>query len=331
MLAVRDGLEVYRERPVDVAWKVPAFLNNDWVALRLLKYCEDMGVHAPFSMVYGAPHCAWAGGRPSAYTAWLSKTQLDRYFCAYERFGVEVALTFSRLELTPDLLDDPYCSIILDVAQRHHAWAIVANDELAAHIRSTCPDVRLIASYDRAVCGLAPRGFTDETDFYRLALETYDDVVVRCEFALDDALLDGFPSNLYGRLEVLVNQMCVPNCTQCSKHIHAIEDWAFSNRQGMCQPCYHADVVRNPTLRLNRNVLVSNSRIDQLAARGVTKMKVGGRNAPAQHFVDLMSTYIFEPTGAIGPLKTALASEYGTLTRTRRGFMPYDIPDGILI
>jgi hypothetical protein len=329
MIEVREGLEVYRERPGRVSWKVPAFLNNDWLALRLVAYCEEMGVGRPFDVAFGAPHCLWAGGRPSALTRELSRPELGRYFDAYARHGVTVALTLSRLGVDKKMLKDPYANMLLEVADAHGAQAIVADDRLAAHVRAHYPNVRLVASYDRAVTALSARDFKNETDHYLQALALYDEVVLRCEYALDDALLDELPPELLGRCEVLVNQLCVPNCRTCDAHIRGIEDWAFGSRQGKCPPCYHLAEIGAPERRLERNVLISERRIRELAARGLGRLKIGGRNAPPNVFVDLFGTYVFEPTGAFSVLKTALLGEFGRLQRTRPGFMQYELPDGI--
>lgn len=328
-MRVLEGLEVYRNHPARVSWKVPSFLTNDWCALRIAQYCREMGAERPFDLAYGAPQCAWAGGRPSAYTARITERELERYFDAYGRFGIEVALTLSRLDVDEGMLADPLCNMVLDVAQRHNGWAIVANDRLARHIRETHPGVRIIASWDRTVCTLAPCGFSDETDFYIRTLETFDEVVVRSEYALDDALIGSLPEELRGRAEVLVNQMCVRDCTLCGRHIRAIEDWAHGSRQGMCQPCFHRDVVGHLASRLEDNVLVSNARMERLLGMGVTKMKIGGRNAPPQKFVELFSRYVFEPSGVIGPMADAVLSEMMSLGRSCRGLMPYSLPDGL--
>ncbi|MBR2836210.1 MAG: hypothetical protein IKE43_10965 [Coriobacteriales bacterium] len=330
MINLREGLEVYRDRPVHLSWKVPAFLNNDWLALRLVQYCEDMGADRPFDMVYGAPHCIWAGGRPSSYTKEMTKDQLEAYFSAYERHGITVALTFSRLGIDKNMVKDPYGNLILSVAEKHNAQAIVADDRLARKIRNDYPHMRLIASYDRTVTTLAARGFSDETQYYKQAFGLYDEVVLRCEYALDDALINELPKELLGKCEVLVNQMCVPNCTVCEKHIRGIEDWAFGSRKDVpCPPCYHLKDVGDPARRLERNVLLSNKRINELAAMGMGRFKIGGRNAPPQKFVDLFVDYIFEPTGAITVLKTGLVGELGMLQRKYPGFMQYNLPDGI--
>ena len=324
-----NNLEIYRDRPAKISWKVPVFLNNDWLALRLVQYCEEIGAHKPFDMAYGAPHCIWAGGRPSSLTRQLTEDELETYFAAYERHGITIALTFSRLGIDKNMIKDPYGNFILSVAERHNSQAIVADDRLAKHIKNRYPSMKLIASYDRTVTTLAARDFKDETTYYKQALSLYDEVVIRCEYALSDELISQMPQELLGKCEVLVNQFCVPNCKVCEKHIRGIEDWAFSERQTPIMPCYHLKEAGEPSARLKRNVLLTNSRINELAKMGMGRFKIGGRNAPPQKFVDLFVDYVFEPTGVITVLKTGLVGELGKLQRTIPGFMQYNLPDGI--
>ena len=96
----RNDCDVYRDRSVRASWKVPAFCCNDWGALKLLEICSAFGFERPFDLVYGAPHCSWSGGRPSAVRSPLDGGLIDAYFSAYAQFGVRCALTFSKGSVT---------------------------------------------------------------------------------------------------------------------------------------------------------------------------------------------------------------------------------------
>lgn len=325
-IPIRSDFEVFRERPPKTSWKVPSFCNNDWVALRLAQLCEDMGASRPFDVAYGAPFCLWAGARPCAIRQQLSEREIDSYFAAYARQGIVVALTLSKLHVETDDFSDGYCNMLLDVAEHHNAEAIVVDDALARYIKSTHPGIRLIGSLDKAICDLGP-AYDNETDYYLRHLQLYDEIVVRCEYALDPALIGQLPFEYRDRIEVIVNQVCIPNCPDCHRHVRAIEDYNDGKAAGQCQACFHADVVSDIDRRLRDNVLISNRRINELVESGVHKMKIGGRNAAIPKFIDYLSSYIFEPSGAIGPMKVALSREYTKLVQTRYGFSQYSLPD----
>ena len=59
---------------------------------------------------------------------------------------------------------------------------------------------------------------------------------------------------------------------------------------------------------------------------GVERFKIGGRNAPVDKFIDLMATYVFEPTGAVLAMKDVLAREYALAARADPMFAPYCLP-----
>lgn len=324
MIPVRSDLEICRERPVPVSWKVPAFCTNDWAALSLADLCASMGVGLPFQVAYGAPACRWAGGRPAAVRQPLTRAQLNAYFDAYDRRGIRVALTLSRLEVSESELNDAYANLLLDMAAAHGAEAIVVDDRLARHIRARHPQIRLIASFNKPLCWLDPHAAPqEETAYYQRLLELYDEVVVRCEYALDNGRIGLLSPEDRERVEVVVNQICVPNCDRGLQHMRALQDWDGS---GPCQGCLHLPRAHEAGRRLAGNVLVSNRRIDELAAMGVTKMKLGGRNVPVQWFLDCVGTYVFEPTGAYAAMKDVPGRDFATERERNPRFAQYDLP-----
>ena len=206
MPACRNHLEVYRERPLSACWKVPAFCNNDWIALSLAQMCEDLGFERPFDIVYGSPQCAWAGGRASVIRQPLTERELCMRFEAYARYGIRCALTLSRLTVDPDTYADPYANLLLSVAERYNGEVIVADDGLASYVRARHPALELVASFDRALSDAAP-GMPDhlrETSYYEEALALFDKVVVRCEYALDDCGISQMARKDRARIEVIV-------------------------------------------------------------------------------------------------------------------------------
>ena len=325
-IAVREGLEVLRGRVVPVQWKVPAFCTNDWAALRLARMCRQIGAGDPFAVAYGSPQCVWAGGRAAVIRRDMSEDELERYFSAYEATGMRVMLTLTRLEVSHALYADRQANLILDVAARHRGEAVVVDDGLARYIRKQRPELRLVASFNKPLCELDP-GVPPvaETAYYRRLLGLYDEVVVRCEYALDDERIGLLANDERRRCEVIVNQICVPNCPCGRRHMEALEAWDRGGARGPIQGCYHTATSRGPE-RLAHNLYISNARIDELASMGVERFKIGGRNAPVDKFIDLMATYVFEPTGAVLAMKDVLAREYALAAHADPMFAPYCLP-----
>lgn len=323
-----NHLEVYRDRPQPIQWKVPAFCNNDWIALSLLRMCKELGFARPFDIVYGAPQCAWQGGRPALMRQPLSDSELAARFEAYAQFGVRCALTLSRLDVEANAYDDVYGNRLLSVAESYRGQAIVADDGLASHIHTHYPGLETVASFDRALVDvvIGTSAYDDETAYYKNALEQFDEAVVRCEYALDSGRISQMTREQRAHLEVIVNQICVPDCQRGREHVEALERWGDGGAIEPCQECFHVGVAARIDERLSRNVLLSNKRIDELAAAGVRTFKIGGRNAPIAKFLDLLGTYVFEPSGAFIPMRVALSRQFTHHRETHLSFAPYDLP-----
>jgi hypothetical protein len=326
MYEMRPHTDVYRDRPVALSWKVPVFCNNDWMAVRLLDICRDLGVQQPFHVAYGAPLCAWAGGRPSALREQLSERDLERYFAAYDERGVKVALTMSRLQIEPAALGDGYCERILRVCERHAGQVICVDDALAAHVRDRHPGIELIASLDKSMCELRP-DFAGEAAYYRRLLETFDEVVIRCEAALDDRMVAEL-ADVADRCEVITNQTCMRDCQACDRHIASMEAFNGPNAAGAkVQNCYYLAEARDFAARIQRTLFVGESRIRELSLKGFTKMKLAGRNQPLPRLMDQFATYLFEPSGIVYDIKNELIRQWQAAEhKLGRPMAPYTLP-----
>lgn len=255
-----------------VSWKVPVLLNNDWVALRLAK---ALNPHLPrpfFDCVYGCPPCVWAGGRPSKVRRTLEESELRRYFEAYAAVGARCALTLSRPDAGEEL-KDPYCNMLLELLDEYGGQAIVVDERLARHIRSTHPDIKLVASNNRVFLDFN-RGFLglSEERYYRKLLELYDTVVVRSEALLEGGIAESL-TDIANRVELIVNQLCIPNCPVAAWHIQAgaeVVKEQLAGGDASWPHCKYPD--RTET------IVVPRDRRNVLADMGFTDFKLQGRN-----------------------------------------------------
>lgn len=220
--------------------------------------------------------------------------------------------------------------LILDLIAEYSGQAIVFDDGLAAYIRKTHPKIKTIASLNKAMCDYK-QGLGNEVDYYLRLLELYDEVVVRCEFASKDENLNSV-ADVSDRIEIIVNQFCMPNCKNVYRHLEAIEDWNSKGQIGRCQECFSLYALSDMKYRLKANLFMSETRIEELADRGFSRMKLAGRNSMLPKFVDMMSRYIFEPTGAIAVVGNEILKEYRMqLSRYDIAIQQYHVPDLIAI
>ncbi len=117
-----------------------------------------------------------------------------------------------------------------------------------------------------------------------------------------------------------------------NRHLEAIEDWNSKGQIGRCQECFSLYALSDMKYRLKANLFMSETRIEELADRGFSRMKLAGRNSMLPKFVDMMSRYIFEPTGAIAVVGNEILKEYRMqLSRYDIAIQQYHVPDLIAI
>ena len=124
------------------------------------------------------------------------------------------------------------------------------------------------------------------------------------------------------RIELITNQVCVPNCQHRYEHITLMEhlnDSAHAAEKP--HDCFYIHKAKDLAWALGHNPFVSESRICELAGRGFCKLKLGGRNAPMPKVMDMLGAYVFEPTGAFCQIRTTVMREYRELAE-RRGAPP---------
>ncbi len=190
-----------------------------------------------------------------------------------------------------------------------------ASYKLTRHIRETHPTIKLIASLNKCMCDLR-KDSSRETEYYRQLFTQFDEVVVRCEYVLDDVSIHQL-DDVKDRVEIIVNRFCVPNCQHCYEHISAVEQWNDERQRGVCQQCFYLKTAGDINRRLNESLFISDKRINELVDSGFYKMKLAGRNAPLPKFIDMLATYVFEPTGVINFMKNDMMREFKMLAQTR--------------
>ena len=280
-----------------VSWKVPTLFGNDCVALSLARALNPLLPKPLFASAYGCPACAWAGGRNPRMRRELTEGELRRYFEAYRSVGADCAFTFSRPD-AGDYLDDAYCDLLLSLIDEYHGQAIVVDDRLARHIRETHPEVSLVASYNRSIIDHA-HGFggLDEEDYYRGLLKRFDEVVVRCEAAFEGGALENM-ADVAGRIQVIVNQKCIPNCPDGARHIamtaRSIEREAAEGERVLAR-------CTQPLRKVKSTVTIGPAHRRALADRGFTLFKLQGRIVSATSALkELLRNILEDGMGVVG-------------------------------
>ena len=237
-----------------------------------------------FDSVYDCfPRCRANGGRHhlgKPYTSfWMHAT-----LAALNNVGVKARLTFTNMFIDGSTLrDDAYVREILDVASRYDVEIIVYSDDVADYLRQNYP-FKLVLSTTREI-----------TDVETLndALERFDYVVLNYNLNKDYDFIAqvAHPE----RLEVMVNELCAPNCPVRKLHYeHESRDQMNGESTLFREEC------RRPKADLmdlfSGPVVLSNEEVDRLRADyGVRNFKIVGRNRKREKLVDVLLYYLVKP------------------------------------
>ena len=175
-----------------------------------------------FDSVYDSfPGCKANGGRHYVGQQYLP-FQVHATFAALNDAGVKARLTFTNMFIDGRALrDDAYSRMILDIASDYDVEVIVYSDDVADYLRQNYP-FKLVLSTTREIADI---GTLND------ALERYDYVVLNYNLNKDYDFIAqvSHPE----RIEVMVNELCAPNCPVRQKHYeHAIDDRRFQRAAG---------------------------------------------------------------------------------------------------
>jgi collagenase-like PrtC family protease len=205
-------------------------------------------------------------------------------FSALNDAGVKARLTFTNMFIDTHVLrDDAYVRMILDIASNYDVEIIVYSDEVADYLRQNYP-FKLVLSTSREI-----------TDVEALndALERFDYVVLNYNLNKDYDFIAqvAHPE----RLEVMVNELCAPNCPVRKQHYeHESRDQLNGESTLFREECRRPkadlmDLVSGP-------IVLSNEEVVRLRADyGIRNFKIVGRNRRREKLVDVLLYYLVRP------------------------------------
>lgn len=198
----------------EARWNLTGLFMHDDFILDFIRRIRDHLNAMPFAWVHGAPlSYRWNGGRVDPDFS-IADSHIQNVVDAYKKYDIGCMLTFSNRFLTEKDLDDPECNALLDLL---NSWGtkkngvIVASDILADYIRSTFPNLHLMASIIKVTC---EKGEGD-LSYYKALESRFDSYVVDVNDNENKELLAGLDRS---KAEILVNSCCVYHCPHKAEH-----------------------------------------------------------------------------------------------------------------
>lgn len=161
--------------------------------------------------VYGVfPPSIWNGGRLQAGIC--DKASVRNIIKAYAEQQIPLRFTFTNPMLEKKHLSDPFCNMVMHLADNGLNQCIVVSPLLEEYIRKEYPGYKLTSSTCKRI--------TEKDALYAEIGKDYHIVVLDYDLNHDYDLLEGIPDK--EKVEILVNPCCNPGCPNRVLHYQTI-------------------------------------------------------------------------------------------------------------
>lgn len=258
----------------EIYWHLPGlcyfrFMNQ--VLLNLLeKYPESFCDGYKIASVYGTfPGAIWNGGR--SVFGLTSKTDMGKIIQSYNQKGVPVRFTWTNTLLEEKHLSDTYCNLIMEQADNGMNQILTNVPVLEEYLRKEYPSFKVISSTTKRLVDKDVLKKEMEKDYHLVVLD-YD--LNHDEETL--SMLEPYAD----RVELLVNEICVPNCPMRKAHYENQSKAQLTFDPNLPFKCPHDTSRRIFEECKNRPAFISKEQINEYAERGFVNFKIVGRGLP---------------------------------------------------
>jgi hypothetical protein len=221
----------------------------------------------------------WNGGRIDVGVP-TRLSEVETFVKRVNDLGIGVRFTFSNLLLEKKHLGDYYANEVCEIAHNEMNSITIGSDILREYMRKTYPKYKLVSSITRV---------NRDINWTKEQLELFDYVVLPIEYNRKLKLIDSLPHK--EKIEILVNESCVPFCKIKSQHYIA------SSRDNLSLSGYNDGLeygecpMNDPNIE-NTKVLTWEE-ILELNNIGIENFKFLGRKLLFLHrYQDILNTFI---------------------------------------
>lgn len=231
--------------------------------------------------LYGCfPGMKWNAGRIEHNRVQLSENKVRGLFEFYKHYNMPLTITATKQNMTPELLEDEYCHMIMRLTLEYNGAVLVANKELENLLRQRYPDLKLH-------CSIL------QTEFRPYNLDGYAISVLDVDKNKEWDFLNTIPMEDRDRIEILVNECCDKNCPKRFDHYRYMSKCDETGVQA--QPwCALERSVCGFARRKKNGIYISPDELDNYVKAGFNKFKLIGRGHLYSLFQSI-AEYLGEP------------------------------------
>lgn len=270
----------------DVYWHLPGlcihfYLNQ--VLLNMWKeYPDKFREGYKVGSVYGTfPGAIWNGGR--AVLGTMTKTQMEMVVHTYEKYDAPVRFTWTNSLINEEHITDTYCNLIMRVADNGTSQVLCNSEVLEEYLRKKYPNFKFISSTTKRIKTLEGIRKELDKDFFMAVLD-YD-------MNHNEEVLKALEPEA-SRVEILVDEICYPNCPKRSEHYLTESKQQLEFDKGKPFPCPNIKSLPTFDLCMKRPAFISNEEITSYIDRGYVNFKLVGRGLPEELLKDSYLYYL---------------------------------------
>lgn len=260
----------------EVYWHLPGFcyfrLLNQMILNMMKDYPDRFREGYKIGSAYGSfPGAIWNGGR--TVFGITGKSDMESIIKLYNSRGVPVRFTWTNALLEEKHIYDTYCNLIMRLADNGFNQVLVNTPVLEEYIRREYPNYPMISSTTKRIVGV--EGVLEELK------KDYQLVVLDYDLNHDEQALKALEPYA-DRLEILVNEVCFPNCPKRTEHYLQQSRLQLEYDIHTGFPCPNNTRERRFEDCMKRPSFISNEDIQSYIDRGYVNFKIVGRGMPLE-------------------------------------------------
>ena len=236
-----------------IYWHIPGFcvfrlLNQ--VLLNMMKSHPEY-FHEGYAIgsAYGTfPGAIWNGGR--AAVGFSSKAQIESVLNIYNSRGIPVRFTWTNSLIGEKECYDTFCNLIMRLADNGMNQVLVNAPALEKYLRENYPNFKMISSTTKRIVDKDKLAEELAKDFFLVVLD-YD--LNHDENVLDQIVSSGNA----GKVEILVNEVCFPNCPKRIEHYAMQSRFQLEFDTSQTYPCLVSTAPRDFNECMKRPAFIS--------------------------------------------------------------------------
>lgn len=274
-----------------IYWHLPGFcvfrLLNQVLFNLMKEHPEYFNEGYTVGSAYGTfPGAIWNGGR--AVIGITQKSQIESVLNIYNSRNIPVRFTWTNSLIGEKECYDTYCNLIMRLANNGMNQVLVNSPALEDYLRKNYPDFKMISSTTKRITGLDKLSEEFDKDYYLVVLD-YD------LNHNEEALKKVTESGNAGRCEILVNEVCFPNCPRRKEHYEQQSRMQLEYDAMTSFPCLNIQNPRTFAECMDRPAFIKDTEIPEYVEMGFKNFKIAGRGMPESYVLDSYIYFLVRP------------------------------------